>query len=157
MPGGVPDTFPALLAHDADRLNRDNILKYGRKPGGFGKSHAEIPFYQVREGLTRGEWAPRDGEECLSGKRAGCNAISYWPSHALLDQGVHFSITSTGAVVMPETCGEARIFAVRTVNNSELSYVGDKYTPKRVRVAGRLEGEAWFGAALACDYVRKGR
>ncbi len=83
------------------------------------------------------EWAPHDGKEYMPGKRTNGDAVSYWSLRALVNAGVCLSITSTGAVVTPEICGEAWLLAARIIKNSDLSHVSEgsfaMHMPQRMR------------------------
>ena len=48
MPGGVPKNFTEVIAHDTENMHRESIIKYGLKPGGFGrKTRDENHFYAL--------------------------------------------------------------------------------------------------------------
>ena len=56
MPGGVPKNFPDVIAHDTENMHRESIMKYGLKPGGFGRKTRDENHFYALPALLFEEW-----------------------------------------------------------------------------------------------------
>ena len=77
MPGGVPKNFPDVIAHDTENMHRESIMKYGLKPGGFGrKTRDENHFYVLPARLFEercgdfAEWRNHNSHDGFAGQRS---------------------------------------------------------------------------------------
>ncbi len=114
MPGGVPKRFPDVTAHDTEHMHRDSIVKHGQVPGGFSRKtrHANnlhvLPDRLFDERFGRfAKWRNHSSHEGVAGKRAGYDCVILWSAHALLQSGVHFHLTPSGASATPKECSSA--------------------------------------------------
>ena len=128
MPGGVPKNFPDVIAHDTENMHRESILKYGLKPEGLVVKQEMNQFYALPAHLFEerhgkfAEWRNRNSHDGVAGKRSLCDCVIYWSSLALLQNGVHFHRTPTGALVTPVDCSSTCILAIRIWSTGELAY-----------------------------------